>query len=460
MTKPTHSISSPTALARKLVSEGQRSEAEFVIAQLICDNFGVLVQTTSINFDWTSLNSINGIVKTQDGKQFFFKFHQEEGDEDTLDEYYQAEILASAGLPVDMPSMACRQPGRQILLYPFRRTPQLSELCLNIERKKQSVSTLSLVSAQRTLDRKVAKVYGATLHQTNVKFCAEASIHQLFYYRLIHTVQDRVLGGRYDRFYANKTVRLPGIMLPWDRFANMNWVINGIRYQNSLFDLFVESLAKLAPAHLVHCGAVTGHGDAHNANVWFEAYGKAGRLILFDPAFAGNHLPSLLAEVKATFHNIFAHPFWLYHPEEAHSRYKVSFTIEGDTIVFSHNWHLSPLRELFLLHKTNEVWRPLMFALNTRNLLPVDWVRILRCALFCCPTLVTNLLANTPASGTAVRSPEMSALAFAISIMAGSQPNDNDKDADIFSQFIGHITPSTRGQLPDLNLGAATVNYC
>lgn len=458
MTTPPNSTLSPTALARKLVSEGRRSEAEFVITKLIGDNFGLLVQTTTINNDWTSLNSINGMVTTLDGKQFFFKFHQEEGDEDTLDEYYQAEILASAGLPVDMPSLACRQPGRQILLYSFRRNPQLSELCLNVERAKESVSALSLEAAQRTLDRKVGQVYRATLHQTNVKHCSEESIHQLFYYRLIHSVQDAVLGGRYSRFYANQIVQLPGLALPWDKFANMKWVINGIRYQQSLFDLFEESLTKLAPAYLVQCGAVTGHGDAHNANVWFVGHGEAGRLILFDPAFAGNHIPALLAEVKATFHNIFAHPFWLYHPEEAHSRYKVTIITEGDTIRFSHDWHLSPLRELFLLHKTNEVWSPLVSALHNRNLLPNDWVRILRCALFCCPTLVTNLLAKTPASGNAGRSPAMSALAFAIAIMAGSEASDNDKDKDIFSQFIDQIKPLTRGHLPSLNLGAATVS--
>lgn len=195
MTTPPNPTLSPTALARKLVSEGRRSEAEFVITKLIGDNFGLLVQTTTINNDWTSLNSVNGMVTTLDGKQFFYKFHQEEGDEDTLDEYYQAEILASAGLPVDMPSLACRQPGRQILLYSFSRNPQLSELCLNVERAKESVSALSLEAAQRTLDRKVGQVYRATLHQTNVKHCSEESIHQLFYYRLIHSVQDAVLGA-------------------------------------------------------------------------------------------------------------------------------------------------------------------------------------------------------------------------------------------------------------------------
>ena len=74
MTTPPNSTLSPTALARKLVSEGRRSEAEFVITKLIGDNFGLLVQTTTINNDWTSLNSINGMVTTLDGKQFFFKF--------------------------------------------------------------------------------------------------------------------------------------------------------------------------------------------------------------------------------------------------------------------------------------------------------------------------------------------------------------------------------------------------
>src|SRR5690349_10512189 len=95
----------PTARARRLVAEGRRSEAERVVADLIADCFGLAVVNVAINADWSSLNSLNGLVDVADARRFFFKFHQEEGEEGTVEEYYRAELLQRAGLPVDMPVM-------------------------------------------------------------------------------------------------------------------------------------------------------------------------------------------------------------------------------------------------------------------------------------------------------------------------------------------------------------------
>ena len=111
------------------------------------------------------------------------------------------------------------------------------------------------------------------------------------------------------------------------------------------------------------------------------------RLVMFDPAFAGEHIPALLADIKATFHNIFAHPFWLYHPDEADRRFHVSVSVEGGRIDVTHDWQLTPLRRGFLDLKVEHVWRPLLAALKDRDLLPRDWRSVMRLALFCCPTL-------------------------------------------------------------------------
>ena len=108
---------------------------------------------------------------------------------------------------------------------------------------------------------------------------------------------------------------------------------------------------------------------------------------MFDPAFAGEHIPALLADVKATFHNIFAHPFWLYHPEEADRRFHVSVSVADGRIDVTHDWQLTPLRRGFLDLKVEHVWRPLLAALAARDLLPPDWRSVMRLALFCCPTL-------------------------------------------------------------------------
>ncbi len=105
-----------------------------------------------------------------------------------------------------------------------------------------------------------------------------------------------------------------------------------------------------SPAHFAGLG-VTAHGDAHNANVWFEetrATTGAPRLSLFDPAFAGAHVPALLAEVKPTFHNIFAHPYWLYEPQVAATRFQARVERRGDLLAIETDWALSPLRMGFL----------------------------------------------------------------------------------------------------------------
>ena len=105
-----------------------------MVSKLIAENFDFSVRSCAINADWSSLNSLNGTVEAEDGRHFFFKFHQEEGEEATVQEYYRAELLQRAGLPVDVPAMVCRKPGHQILLYAFRRDRTLADFCLQMER--------------------------------------------------------------------------------------------------------------------------------------------------------------------------------------------------------------------------------------------------------------------------------------------------------------------------------------
>jgi hypothetical protein len=437
--------SAPTALARRLVLAGRREEAERVVAELIGENFGLVVRRAAIGADWSSLNSLNGNVEAADGRRFFFKFHQEEGEEATVEEYYRAELLQRAGLPVDAPLMVCREPGRQILLYAFRQDRKLADLCLAIERTGNESRVPELLAVQRELDCLTGETYLKTLHASDPTRSSAEAVHQLFHRRLVTPLETRRLGGRIARFYENATVRLPGIELRWAEFSRLRWRINGVDYAHTLDELFRESLGRLAPEYLAAFGAVTGHGDAHNANVWVEERGGVARLVLFDPAFAGEHMPALLAEVKATFHNIFAHPFWLYHPEEAHARYRITAQVADGRMDIAHDWTLTPLRDGFLREKSAHVWRPLLRALAERGLLPPDWTRIVRLALFCCPTLVMNLRAGVSHGMTAPRSPEISALSFAIAVMAGSEPVGG---ADPFSRLIADIAP-TLALLPE-----------
>lgn len=234
-------------------------------------------------------------------------------------------------------------------------------------------------------------------------------------------------------------MRLPDRELAWDDFKALRWKINDVEYAHSLHELFRESLLRLDPSRLAAGGAVTGHGDAHNANVWVERRESRSRLVLFDPAFAGEHMPALLADVKATFHNIFAHPLWLYHPAKADARFHVEATCESGCLIVRHDWALPPPRQRFLQAKSEFVWRPLLAALHARGLLQDEWQRIIRCALFCCPTLVLNLRADAPHGATAGRTPAISTLSFAIAVMAGSAPAGGQ--TDVFSEFLAGIAP-------------------
>jgi len=429
---------SPTALARRLVAEGKRDEAEAVVAELIARNFNLPVQRVSITADWSSLNSLNGLVDVDGGGRFFFKFHQEEGEEATVEEYYRAELLQRVGLPVDVPAMVCREPGQQILLYAFRRDRTLADLCLEMERTGDLASLEDLLVLQAELDRITGESYLASLHASTAEKSAAEPIHQLFHNRLVTPPDMTRLSGRVARFYAGKQVALPGGALPWDEFARLSWRINGVDYPSSLAELFSESLTFLDPARLATCGALTAHGDAHNANVWVERRAHAARLVLFDPAFAGEHVPALLADVKATFHNIFAHPFWLYHPAEAEPCFRVEAAPEPGRIVVEHDWALTPLRQGFLIAKVTHIWKPLLQALSERGLLPENWRRIVRLALFCCPTLVMNLLAGAPHGATPGRAPKISILSFAIAVMAGNEPK---RASDVFSRFLDETAP-------------------
>jgi len=420
-----------TAEARRLARAERWREAEAVIAGLIESAFDLRVHAIEINRDRYSLNSLNGFATTADRQELFFKFHQEEGEADTVGEYYRAEVLHEAGYPVDMPLYVSGDVGRQILLYRRRSDPRLADLCRAIE--LEGGDGAALVEAQRELDRLIGERYGATLHEATAVQVRAESVHRLFHARLVEPDVPEFLGGRAQRFYVDQRFRFPGAEMEWDELANRRWRINGVRYRNTLRQLFEESRERLRPAALASHGAVVAHGDAHNANVWAEGAVDGWRLVFFDPAFAGRHIPALLAEIKATFHNIFAHPLWLYDAPIADRRFSASVTVAGDEIVLETDWRLSQLREAFLKSKAALVWRPLLGEMARRGWLAPEWRRIVRCALFCCPTLVMDLRAGAGADHT----PVTSAIGLGVAMMVGSEPEGED----MVSRFLDAVEP-------------------
>lgn len=422
---------SPSARIRALVKAQQWQAATDAIAALVDDSFGFRPHDIRINADQYSLNSLNGFLTAPDGRAFFFKFHQEEEEGVHTSEYYRAEILHEAGYPIDMPSYVSREVGRQMVLYRQRHDPRLADLCLAVERGESELAP-AIIAAQRALDAVIADRYLATLHPITEEQSAAEPIHQLFHHRLLDRADESRLGGRAARFYGGARFDLAGVTLDWQDFSDARWCVNGTRYRQSFGALLHRARQRLHPRALAASGGVTAHGDAHNANVWCEQQNGLLHLRLFDPAFAGRHVPTLLAEIKATFHNIFAHPFWLYDPTELDPQLQICARYEGGWLQVEHNWQLSELRRSFLAGKRDLVWSPILKELNSRGWLPGDWQEIIRLTLFCCPTLVMCLRA-----GMSNRTPATATLAFATAMSVGSEIDSGAGDE--LSRFVPQL---------------------
>lgn len=427
---------SRTAEIRRLAARDEGA-ATAALAALFADLFGLAAEGVAINRDQYSLNSLNGFFSAG-GADYFFKFHQEDGEEAMTGEYYRADILDRAGLPVDMPVFVSNLPGEQVLVYRRRSDPRFSDVlrALDIaalEGRRDVAGEADAVAAERGLDASIARVYLDTLHEATTAQAAAEPIHRLFHDRLVDMPGRRFPGGRFAGFYLGRSVRLPGVGLGWNDFAGRRVVVNGRAYRRTIGELFAAAGARLRPDLLADAGGVVAHGDAHNANVWYGKGSDGPALSFYDPAFAGEHVPSLLAEVKATFHNVFAHPLWLYDPAEAARRFSVKTRLGEGTLAIDTDWALTPVRRALLAAKAELVWKPLLSSLKARGLLPTDWREVIRLALFLCPTLVMNLRA-----GATTHTEVSSAIAFAVAVMVGSEPETGD---DEMTAFLAAIDP-------------------
>jgi hypothetical protein len=422
---------SRTAEIRALVRSDPQRAAE-KLAQLLAELFAFQAYDIRLNNDQYSLNSLNGTFDTADGS-FFFKFHQEEGEEAMTGEYYRADILAQAGLPVDQPLHMSALPGEQILIYRKRSDPRFSDQLRQHEFDQSGQAFDLALQAERDLCRSLLKVYLKTLHPITADQAAAEPIHRLFHDRMIDPQTRRVPGGRLADFYIDKVFEFPSLTLDWKQFSRLTFVVNGVTYAHSVGALFAAATERLTPSRLADSGGVVAHGDAHNANVWYSEENGRARLSFFDPAFAGAHVPTLLSEVKPTFHNIFAHPFWLYEPAEATRRFTAEARLSGDKLMIDTDWRPTPIRAALLRVKATALWRPLLQELARRHLLPADWQTVIRLGLFLSPTLVMNLRA-----GAATHTPCSSLIGFATAVMVGSPPVAG---RDLVTEFFGLASP-------------------
>ena len=426
--------SSRTAEIRAVARQDASRAAEMLEA-FIADLFDIPVTDLKINLDQYSLNSLNGFFRSGD-ENFFFKFHQEEGEEEMTGEYYRADILSSAGLPVDQPVHMSTFPGEQLLIYRRRSDPRFSDVLLELDQNPDDGAIARARAAEADLNGQILSIAKSTLHPISEEEAAAEPIHRLFYERLIDLPGGTYPGGRLAKFYVGKRFLFPNyVSVSWDEIADATVTVNGVRYSRTLRQAFDEAHERYRPENTAGAGGIVAHGDAHNANVWYERGEESDRLAFFDPAFAGDKVPSLLAEVKSTFHNIFAHPFWLYNPEMAAERYEAKVRLADGVISFETDWRPSPVRMALLEAKAKTFWKPWLAHLRAEGLLPADWEEIVRTGLFLSPTLVMNLNAGEDADR---HNPVSSAIGLSVALSAASRPVEGE---DMFTRFFDAVRP-------------------
>lgn len=418
------------AVARQDIQKAQAMLEEFITGL-----FDIPVADLKINQDQYSLNSLNGFFNS--GEQaFFFKFHQEDGEEEMTGEYYRADILSSAGLPVDQPVHMSTLAGEQVLIYRRRSDPRFSDVLFELDQTPDATAISRARAAEADLNARILTVAKETLHPISPEEAAAEPIHRLFYERLIDLPEGSYPGGRLAKFYVGKRFAFPdGVSLHWDEIADATVQVNGLTYGATLREAFDTALTRYAPRNTANAGGIVAHGDAHNANVWYERGTDSDHLVFFDPAFAGNKVPSILAEVKSTFHNIFAHPFWLYNPEMAAERFEAKVTLQEGVLSFETNWQPTPARLALLEAKAETFWKPWLAHLGCQGLLPADWEEIVRAGLFLSPTLVMNLNAG---EGGDRHNPISSAIGLGIALSAASRPVAGE---DMFTRFFAAVHP-------------------
>ncbi len=368
----------------------ERSKAELLLQRWFARHMDLQVESVTLTPKAVSLNSFNGVYRSN-GEEYFFKTHVEE--QGILEEYYHAEMLFNAGYNIVSPLRTLHQKGQQMVIYPVVHWPVMFDLLRAIETgPSEHKSVELLVAAEKRECERLLEIYAATLAQSSADEHASAPIHQLFWHRLT--------GGRLKHFYEGKEIPLPAQSqaqkeqshISFEELLKYRWIVNGHEIDSgmpTLGELIARAQKVLQPMRAMQ--TVIGHGDAHFGNVFLE---EQQLYKYFDPAFAGRHTP-LLDIVKPFFHNVFA--TWMYFPQEVAQDLRLTVRLrEQERLVeLEHTYALAPIRHALWRTKVENLLHPLLTLLQAHNALPADWLNIFRLALMCCPLLTVNLLDET-----------------------------------------------------------------
>lgn len=389
-----------------------KTGAETDLLDFLRENEDQSIQKVELQPKPESLNSLNGFVTFDNGERFFFKTHTEENEK--VSEYYNATELAKAGYPIITSKQVTHRVGKQIVLYQIISYPTLFDLlkteedsCIKCASTAVSSTATILLNGQVELDKMVFDIYAKNLTRASAEQQSKAVIHQLFSHRLAED-------GRVGLFYRNKLLDLESTSIPFQTLAEMRWNINGVEYSQSLNEIIERSRTVLKPKE---GAAVPGHGDAHNGNIFVDL--EKQKFYMFDPAFAGKHHP-LLDLTKPLFHNIFAR--WMYFPDQVLQEFKLNYSIQGNVIHIVHDFKPSHLRISHLQSRIDNVLAPTVALLKGNGLLEDDWRTFVRSALFCCPFLTVNLLADYVPDGTLSQryKPPVKLLGLAMAVELGA----------------------------------------
>jgi hypothetical protein len=351
-----------------------KQAAEQMVLTFVRESFELDVIGVELRPLAVSLNSFNGFLTLADRSRLFFKTHTES--RTIISEYYSAGTLAEAGYPIVQPLYSSTEVGKQLLIYEVIDDQSVFDIAWSIE-GGDGDSLPDLQAAQVAGDMLVSRIYQNTLGWQTAEQAEGAVVHQLFHHRLA--------GGRLADFYgAPARIALPGGEFDMADVRRAHWTINGQRYDETLDDLIVRATTLLEPAQAGP--AISGHGDAHNGNVFFQR--DRGSLLYFDPAFAGRHHP-LLDLAKPVFHNVFA--MWMYFPADKQRSTAIDLHRQGDRFEVTYQYDLPPVRHMFLDSKVDNVLIPVLRELQGRGWLRADWREYFKAALLCCPLLTMNL---------------------------------------------------------------------
>lgn len=325
---------------------GGAALADSAVVRAALDNYlkhalpGISISSITPRITTAALNSVSALVKftlKDIDYDTFCKVHIESNRDETtcssragIEEYHNANLIAEYGWPVNKPILQdLINPDYPIIIYDVIHDPTLFDLIergfATGERQLTDADFNGLYEFNQTVGT-------ACIRSTRLVLASEAAsekatpMQSLFNARLTP-------GGRITQWYPpEKIFALPGkdgkiISASWGDLLDIDWIINGVRYQSTLRQVIERSRELLSYQGQEHAAVCVSHGDDHAGNLFLRRSPGNTRVTCMDPAFAGWN-PALLSQVKPFIHNGILPAAGMYYEP---SLPKCEYLISGET---------------------------------------------------------------------------------------------------------------------------------